>query len=174
MSTHIGLLKEWWESAEIAPADNPVRTGDVIIAKFSEDDFRIVNDSHKLTGNSPFEYRVLERAEQFPDWADSVAVIASYSAGYGKGTVREVFVQTGFGTGWFSPTYEATEEELSDCVPLIEKKVTEDMVERGAIILYGQKTSPDFGSYEHRWNEASLVQKMGHRDMARAILEGSL
>ena len=120
---HVETLKEWWENADqVAPM-----RGDLVIENVSDEDgpeYRI----RKWPGDrkEKLSYvRVLEPKPK-PAWHDAKAVIAhTYYC------ERQVWGRDSL--GWYSTGGDvANTEDLRDVTPLIEAKVTDEMVERGA------------------------------------------
>ena len=134
-TNHIDQLAEWWESADV---EGIVRAGDTIIKKgragydiytaWSHEDGEDVT-MWKYEQDPPVaDYRILARApEPKPAWHDAVAVLA-HTARFSE---RRPFALTHtedvldpYNTEWI------TRDNLIDPVPLIEAKVTDEMVER--------------------------------------------
>ena len=124
---HIDQLAEWWENAE----EGVVQPGDTVIGLTDAD-----NDAYEVfvaqSGESEEYdfYRILSRAPKpKPAWHDAVAVIA-HTARFSE---RRPFALTHtedvldpYNTEWI------TRDDLLDPAPLIEAKVTDEMVKRGA------------------------------------------
>lgn len=132
MSDFMDMLKAKWKSGEMATQGNPVRAGDVIIAKFSESEYRIVDNSHLLTGRVPFEYRVLERAVQKPDWADAPAVRITVDGEHHYVLKTERFDEDepdiyGYDDNEVAWYYDAVYDEV---VPLVPQETADKMIER--------------------------------------------
>ena len=125
---HVETLKEWWENADqVAPM-----RGDLVIENVSDEDgpeYRI----RKWPGDrkEKLSYvRVLEPRPK-PAWHDAVAVIAHTY--YGE---RRVWERDSL--GWYSTGGDvANTEDLRDVTPLIEAKVTGEMVVRVTATVYG-------------------------------------
>lgn len=121
---HIDQITEWWENAaQIAPM-----RGDLVIEDVTDEDgpdYRI----RKWPGDrrEKLSYvRVLEPKTE-PVWHDAVAVRASSTNQYFE--IRTVWTRDG--EGWINTAGEfSDDDDLIDPVPLIEAKVTDEMVER--------------------------------------------
>ena len=125
MTAHIDTLKEWWENAEVGdPKD-----GDVIIEWAGDGHaVRTFLEAERDSLYAACTYRILARAPKpKPAWHDAVAVIA-HTARFSE---RRPFALTHtedvldpYNTEWI------TRDDLLDPAPLIEAKVTAEMVER--------------------------------------------
>ena len=125
MTAHIDTLKEWWENAEVGdPKD-----GDVIIEWAGDGHaVRTFLEDERDNLYAACTYRILARAPKpKPAWHDAVAVIA-HTARFSE---RRPFALTHtedvldpYNTEWI------TRDDLLDPAPLIEAKVTDEMVER--------------------------------------------
>lgn len=121
-TNHIDQLKEWWENAE----EGIPSAGDTVI--FDERHRGLGFHVTQATMDHPRGYdnaRILARAPKpKPAWRDAVAVIASTDF-----CERQVWERDG-ASGWDGTAGDtATTEELRDVTPLIEAKVTGEMVE---------------------------------------------
>ena len=133
-SNHIDQLREWWESAE----EGIPSAGDTVI--FDERHRGLGFHITQATKDHPRGYdnaRILARAPKpKPAWHDAVAVIAASTVGDqdGGGPVGRVFERVehlgGREVVWAHGDIEYETEELCDVTPLIEAKVTDEMVER--------------------------------------------
>lgn len=136
MNAHIDTLTEWWESADV---EGIVRAGDTIIKKgragydiytaWSHEDGEDVT-MWKYEQDPPVaDYRILSRAPKpKPAWHDAVAVVIA------RIERREVYAKIPGRETWKNT---ATGHEISthmiehyDPVPLIEARVTDEMVGR--------------------------------------------
>ena len=121
MTAHIDQLAEWWESAE----EGVIEKGDTVINR--SDGETTVYVATMRTRQHP-NARILARAPKpKPAWHGAVAVIA-HTARFSE---RRPFALTHtedvldpYNTEWI------TRDDLIDPVPLIEAKVTDEMVER--------------------------------------------
>ena len=123
MTAHIDTLKEWWENAEVGdPKD-----GDVIIEWAGDGHaVRTFLEDERDNLYAACTYRILARAPKpKPAWHDAVAVIA-HTARFSE---RRPFALTHtedvldpYNTEWI------TRDDLIDPVPLIEAKVTDEMI----------------------------------------------
>ena len=156
MTTHIDTLKEWWSEAE----EGVIEKGDTVINWFGGETTVYVAAERARRQNP--HTRILARAPKpKPAWHDAVAVIAET----GDDDTRRAFVpqynaETGderLGT-WadWQDGYDAS--ELIDPVPLIEAKVTDEMVER-------------YRDEEMKWR---LEGATSHPSVARLLLTAAL
>ena len=126
-SNHIDQLAEWWENAE----QGTPREGDTYIARFpGGDGYETgVVDSDGLPPVMLPNARILARAPKpKPAWHDADAVMA-VTPGRPE---RRVFIRYDE-PGWWGDADSSYEtDELAHVTPLIEAKVTDEMVERGA------------------------------------------
>ena len=125
MTAHIDTLKEWWENAEVGDPED----GDVIIEWAGDGHaVRTFLEDERDNLYAACTYRILARAPKpKPAWHDAVAVIA-HTARFSE---RRPFALTHtedvldpYNTEWI------TRDDLLDPAPLIEAKVTDEMVER--------------------------------------------
>lgn len=127
MSTHIDTLAEWWDEA----APGIPKMGDTYIEdeRHRGSSFRIVEAAtdHKYGFEN---IRILHRAPApKPAWHDAVAVIASASGMDSRVWERaKTFTGRTFWRG--TRGEEVTSDDLRDVAPLIEQKVTGDMIDR--------------------------------------------
>ena len=126
-TNHIDQLTEWWESAEVPTSATLPKDGDQIIIRYNSEWYEIATadgdaDAHELSSYT----RILARASKpKPAWHDAVAVIA-HTARFSE---RRPFALTHtadvldpYNTEWI------TRDDLIDPIPLIEAKVTDEMV----------------------------------------------
>ena len=126
---YIDQLTQWWDEAEIPNANTLPRDGDRIIVRYNSEWYEIATadgyaDESEIGSNT----RILARTPKpKPAWHDAVAVIAEVHAF----DLPRVFVKGDDGiwndalTGrGYSP------DALSHVTPLIEAKVTDEMVDR--------------------------------------------
>ena len=122
-TNHIDQLAEWYAQAE----SGPVNVGDTVIYRHAG---QWIVDVSTVPYDNPDnrDIRILARApKRKPAWHDAVAVIA-HTARFSE---RRPFALTHtedvldpYNTEWI------TRDDLLDPVPLIEAKVTDEMVER--------------------------------------------
>ena len=134
MNTHIDQLAEWWENAEEVESGTVAREGDHIITrKHSSPHYpdavtyvaRLLGKGEEYAIAAPYT-RILHRAPKpKPAWHDAVAVIASTDR-----TERQVWEREGDGTYSGSAGDTADDFELRNVTPLIEAKVTDEMIDR--------------------------------------------
>lgn len=131
---HIDQLAQWWETAEDAPAS----PGDLIIERHvcerDEDTYYTVGVHREgmrgLIGKSGT--RILARAPKpKPAWHDAVAVTATATDELGD-EITAVWVREGDELWCNEEGGMVLRDDLRDVTPLIEAKVTDEMVERGA------------------------------------------
>ena len=125
-TNHIDTLKEWWENAEESDDFYP---GDTWIKRSQAQTGGYVYDVGRVTSKRRYcEARVLARAPiPKPAWHDAVAVIAHTDY-----CERQVWERdTTHAIRWDGAAGDgAITSDLRDVTPLIEAKVTDEMVER--------------------------------------------
>lgn len=85
-------------------------------------------------GHTDMESRILERAPKpKPAWHDAVAVIATYDDHVDQETFRGVWTPDGDGIWQHEDGVVAGADALTDVTPLIEAKVTDEMVTRAHV-----------------------------------------
>ena len=127
MTGHIDQLAQWWENAEPGIPG----AGDTVI--FDERHRSLGFHVTQASTDHPCGYenaRILARAPKpKPAWHDAPAVIATYRDE--RGMVSGAWVREGKPGYWEGPEGDVVASEaLEDVVPLIEAKVTDEMVER--------------------------------------------
>ena len=131
MNDPIDQLTEWWENAEVPTSATLPKDGDRIIIRYNSEWYEIATadgdaDEHDLSSYT----RILARASKpKPAWHDAVAVIASTD--YFERQVWER--DTTHENRWYGTVGDeavTVTSDLRDVTPLIEAKVTEEMVER--------------------------------------------
>ena len=165
-TNHIDQLAQWYADAEQVTKTNLPRKGDTLIYPRRTSGYIIEADgggwAPEFVHSAGETVRILARApEPKPAWHDAVAVIAET----GDDDTRRAFVpqynaETGderLGT-WadWQDGYDAS--ELIDPVPLIEAKVTDEMVER-------------YRDEEMKWR---LEGATSHPSVARLLLTAAL
>ena len=125
---HIDQLAQWWENAE----QGIPREGDTYIARFpGGDGYETgVVDGDGLPKGMLDDTRILARAPKpKPAWHDAVAVMARRSnAPEGH---REPFIRSEATRDvWAGEAGHARTGDLRDVTPLIEAKVTDEMIDR--------------------------------------------
>ena len=120
-TNYIDQLAEWWEGAETGP----VLKGDLVIKRHPDGRYTI-REAEKGWENT--NYRILARAPKpKPAWHDAVAVIAEVHAF----DLPRVFVKDDDGIWNDALTGRGySSDALSRVTPLIEAKVTDEMVDR--------------------------------------------
>ena len=128
-TNHIDQLAQWWENAE----RGAIRAGDTVIQNHrTAPDEYTVYVAEQPSQDSGEHVRILARAPKpKPAWHDAAAVIATGDVG-DCDWITGVWVPDGTPAYW-----ESTDtgiilgcEKLSDVTPLIEAKVTDEMMER--------------------------------------------
>ena len=127
MTAHIDTVQEWWKLAEVGIP----QAGDTVLfdERHRGRGFRVM----QATKDHPRGYdnaRILSRAPKpKPAWHDAVAVMAGCSnAPEGH---REPFIRSEATRDvWAGEAGHARTEDLRDVTPLIEAKVTDEMVKR--------------------------------------------
>ena len=128
MNTHIDQLAEWWENAEESDDFYP---GDTWIKRTQAQTGGYVYDVGRVTSKKRYYgARVLARAPKpKPAWHDAVAVIAHTDEGH----VRQIWERDGDTPFWCGTEgYLVPADTLRDVTPLIEAKVTDEMIVRAA------------------------------------------
>ena len=154
-TNHIDQLTEWWSEAEHAP----FREGDVLIARFDDRPMPFEVYPAGCDSDAPAEtVRVLSRAPKpRPAWHDAPAVTA-------KGREDWDHVEAFSRNDDYDPprwidnqgiTYTA--EQLSDVTPLIEAKVTDEMVKRAR----AESMKWEFGGISENAARAMLTAALG-------------
>ena len=122
---HIDQLTQWWENAEQGEAE----PGDWIITHGPDDTnpAYIIEQAPRYPLSSKRQpYRILARAPKpKPAWHDAPAVIAWTDL-----AERQVWERDGSGTYYGTGGDVADDYEFHDVTPLIEAKVTDEMVDR--------------------------------------------
>lgn len=154
MSKHIDTLEVWFDSGETGK----YKMGDTIICK-GNGGYSIMVANHSSTMDPDEDSRILHRAPKpKPAWHDAVAVIAKGQAEWDH---REAFTRSDDypETRWVcnqGVTFKS--EDLFDVTPLIEQKVTDEMVER-------------YRDEEMKWR---LEGAPSHPSVARHLLAAAL
>ena len=131
MTTHIDTMQEWWELAGVGIP----QAGDTVI--FDERHRGLGFHVTQATTDHPGGYdnaRILARAPK-PAWHDAVAVIATYDDHVDQETFRGVWTPDGDGIWQHEDGVVAGADALTDVTPLIEAKVTDEMVHRAAAVF---------------------------------------
>ena len=134
-TNHIDQLAQWYAKAEQITSANLPCAGDALIFPCNAGGYAVEAEEDGWTPDDvvPGEsVRVLARAPKpKPAWHDAVAVMARCSnAPEGH---REPFIRSEATRDvWAGEAGHARTEDLRDVTPLIEAKVTDEMVERGA------------------------------------------
>ena len=160
MTTHIDTMQEWWELAGVGIP----QAGDTVI--FDERHRGLGFHVTQATTDHPRGYdnaRILARAPK-PAWHDAVAVMARCSnAPEGH---REPFIRSeATHDVWAGEAGHARTEDLRDVTPLIEAKVTDEMVKRalceGEALGYIERTSRKIDGIDQNAFRAILTAALG-------------
>lgn len=119
-------LAQWWKDAE----QGVLTPGDLVIWKMGNSDDPEYAVGKYSDPDMPKHARILSRAPK-PAWHDAVAVIA-HTAGWGRRRVltRHEGVTASGNTIWSCGNINYDPSELINPVPLIEARVTDEMVRR--------------------------------------------
>ena len=133
LNTHIDQLAQWYADAERITDTNLPRIGDTLIFPYNADGYAIEVEEDGWTPDDlvPGEpVRILARAPKpKPAWHDAPAVTATYRDDYGA--VTGVWTPSGNHGYWIGPEDDVvTHDSLEDVTPLIEAKVTDEMIDR--------------------------------------------
>ena len=133
MNTHIDQLAQWYADAERITVTNLPRIGDTLIFPHNAGGYAIEVEEDDWTPNivMPGEVaRILHRAPKpKPAWHGAPAVTATYRDDCGM--VTGVWTPSGNHGYWIGPEDDVVmHDSLEDVTPLIEAKVTDEMVER--------------------------------------------
>ena len=123
-SNHIDQLTEWWDEAE----EGVIEKGDTVINR-SDSEMTVYVATVRARRQHPGA-RILARAPKpKPAWHGAVAVIATFRDE--RGMVTGVWVPEGPPGYWEGPEGDVVAASvLENVTPLIEAKVTDEMVER--------------------------------------------
>ena len=145
-TNHIDQLAEWWENAE----EGVIERGDTVINR-SDGETTVYVATVRARRQHP-SARILSRAPKpKPAWHDAPAVIAETTLHY-----RRVWVREGDGTYSNTEGEMADDYELHDVTPLIEAKVTDEMVDRILDVIGAR-----FDNYPAGIGEALAVAALG-------------
>ena len=141
---HIEMLKKWWENAEDSDVFYP---GDTWIKRHKASTGGWVYDVGRVTAERRYyDCRVLSRAPKpKPAWHNAPAVIATGDSGDGD-LFTGIWIPHGSPERWECADVGIIlgPERLYDVTPLIEAKVTDEMVERGRDIgVKGKMPDPE-------------------------------
>ena len=165
MTDHMGQIAEWYEQAERITKTNLPNDGDTIIYPGSVKGSYIVEPNTE--GWEPQivyedeECRILARAPK-PAWHDAPAVIASTDY-----CERQVWQRdTTHENRWYGTAGDgAVASDLRDATPLVEAKVTDEMVKRalceGEALGYIERTSRKIDGIDQNAFRAILTAALG-------------
>ena len=133
LNTHIDQLAQWYAKAEQITSANLPCAGDTLIFPYNAGGYAIEVEEDGWTPDDlvPGEpVRILARAPKpKPAWHDAPAVTATYRDDYGA--VTGVWTPSGNHGYWIGPEDDVvTHDSLEDVTPLIEAKVTDEMIDR--------------------------------------------
>ena len=152
MTAHIDTLKEWWSEAE----EGVIEKGDTVINWFGGETTVYVAAERARRQNP--HTRILARAPKpEPAWHDAVAVIAHTDDGH----IRQVWERDG-DTGYWCGTegYPVRTEKLRDVTPLIEAKVTDEMVAR-AMKFWDPNCPGEHDADDIQWAREFITAALG-------------
>lgn len=124
-TNHIDQLAQWWETAE----QGAVQKGDIVIERVEDGQYNVFT-AFESEARDYDEFRILARAPK-PAWHDAVAVLAR-SASEADQPKRAVWTWDAAMERWYDEggCHWANTDDLRDVTPLIEAKVTDEMVLR--------------------------------------------
>ena len=130
-TNHIDQLAQWYADAEQITKANLPRVGDTLILPYNAGGYGVEVEGDGWTPDDvvPGEpVRILSRAPKpKPAWHDAVAVIAHTDDGH----IRQVWERDGDTDYWCGTEgHLVRAEKLHDVTPMLEAKVTDEMVER--------------------------------------------
>ena len=159
-TNHVDQLAQWYAEAEQITKTNLPCAGDALIFPYNAGGYAVEAEEDGWTPDDvvPGEsVRILARAPKpKPAWHDAVAVMAGCSnAPEGH---REPFIRSEATRDvWAGEAGHARTEDLRDVNPLIEAKVTDEMVERGRSAYWG----PTYGGSVDERVRAILTAALG-------------
>ena len=132
-TNHIDQLAQWYADAERITSANLPCAGDALIFPYNAGGYAVVAEEDGWTPDDvvPGEsVRILARTPKpKPAWHDAVAVMAGCSNA--PEDHREPFIRSEATPGvWIGEGGYGYADDLRDVTPLIEAKVTDEMVER--------------------------------------------
>lgn len=151
-TNHIDQLTEWWETAE----EGVVQKGDTVIERWADGQYNVFTAFESETQEND-RLRILARAPKpKPAWHDAAAVVATVETM--SGPRRAVFSRDQYLSDVWNSTTSITAniEDLRDVTPLIEAKVTHQMVNR---IL--DRIDDHFDAHPARIGEEIAVAALG-------------
>ena len=162
MTAHIDTLNEWYENAERITRDNIPKDGDTIIYPGPGEGSYIVEPNTE--GWEPQivyedeECRILARAPKpKPAWHDAPAVIASTDYCERQVWQRDPTQEN----RWYGTAGDgAVTEDLRDVTPLIEAKVTDEMVAR-AMKFWDPNCPGEHDADDIQWAREFITAALG-------------
>ena len=153
-TNHIDQLAQWYADAEQITKANPPRAGDTLILPYNAGGYAVEAEEDGWTPDDvvPGEsVRILARAPK-PAWHDADFVVARYeNDDHWQGYLRHG------GDLWIdSEGQKYTTGVLRDVTPLIEAKVTDEMVDRILDVIAAR-----FDNYPAGIGEALAVAALG-------------
>ncbi len=150
MSEHVEVLSQWWKDAEVPTRATLPKDGDRIIIRHNLEWYEIAtSDGDAGEDELSADTRVLARAPKpKPAWHDAVAVMARCEGA--PSHHREAFMRLEATPGyWKGEGGHAHSDDLRDVIPLVEARVTDEMVQR-AVDEYEVRGSFFAGRYRIR------------------------
>lgn len=154
---HIDQLAEWFDNAE----DGDIHQGDTFIRHLPEVGRFIVGVADRDLGAHPHRHVLARAPKPKPAWHDAVAVRARWEDPSGDESEPfdgvDTFVNSG--DGWWIGGYDNARpaEELHDVTPLIEAKVTDEMVTRA----HAEMLRRGLGDYSNRALASIIAAALG-------------
>ena len=165
-TNHIDQLAQWYADAEQVTKTNLPRKGDTLIYPRRTSGYIIESDgggwAPEFVHSAGETVRILARApEPKPAWHDAPAVIATGDAGDGD-WITGVWVPDGTPERWESAETGIILrcEGLSDVVPLIEAKVTDEMVAR-AMAFWDPNCPGEYDADDIQWAREFITAALG-------------
>ena len=151
-TNHIDQLNEWWKTAE----KGAVQKGDTVIAQVADGQYNVFTAFDSVTQEYD-KLRILARAPKpKPAWHDALAVIATWDSG-GDEEFRGLWTYNGAGMWINMRGTEVHWDYLTDVTPLIEAKVTDEMVTRAQV----EMMRLGLGDYSDRTLASILAAALG-------------
>ena len=153
-TNHIDQLTEWWETAE----KGAVQKGDIVIERVEDGQYNVFT-AFESEAREYDEFRILARAPKpEPAWHDAVAVLAR-SASEADQSKRAVWTWDAAMERWYDEggCHWANTDDLRDVTPLIEAKVTDEMVTRAQV----EMMRLGLGDYSDRTLASILAAALG-------------
>lgn len=157
---HIDQLAQWYADAEQITKTNLPRVGDTLIVPYDVGGFGVEVEEYGWATDDVAageNVRILARAPKpKPAWHDAVAVVATVPNEYGEGE-RGVWVRDGDYTWQSEGGICVHADALTDVTPLIEAKVTDEMVTRAHVEMLRR----GLGDYSNRVLASIIAAALG-------------